>query len=688
MLSDLGIGKWQKGQKIDARLISPEIYIDKKKKIYVGVHLFIDPNYFVVANNLSRTLHSPLIDFDGSENLESAEILYPVPLQSNILPFAHKYFGDFVIPVEITVENPEKNLLLKSGVDLILCDVKMQCHAEYFDLNLTLEAAGREFLPNGLENFFNMAMRGVPKENSEKLKLTKAVIDEDDAGQALRLEFSVTKKVRNFKVFVEQKNGFAKFDAPLISVRDGEIYAKFKQTEENEKNDLRNSEFVITAELNGESSIRQTITAKKNTPFDSAKKSLSLHIVFLAFLGGIILNFMPCVFPVISLKIVALSRATARKRKNIKRSLKHTVFGIWSGFFLIISVLCALKYAGESLGWGMQFQNMGFLVAMIFVVAAFIIVLPFLNFDNLYRHMVNIPNKWLNWSIGVLTVLLATPCTGPYMATTVGFALAGSYADLIIVLSSLALGLSAPYLLICFLPKPEDLFPKSGPWLGIVQALMFLLLGITLAWLMVLLWRQTDWQTPLVLSVCLVLFMICFKFYLLIINYLNRIIDEEISENTLKRAKNIASFIMFAIFCVLLVFSIHQAQKSYQNSEKISAQTKILQIDKERISQLLAEGKNVLLEIKADWCLTCQYNQVTLLTNLNLENWKNNYNLEVISVDWTNYNKEVLDFMEQYGRKGLPFYILFTPLMRDGVVLPEIFSPDELTAMLINSNFR
>lgn len=688
LLSDLGIGEWQKGQRADARLISPEIYTDKKEKIYAGINIFTDPNYFILANNLNPVLQRPVIDFSASENITNSLVLYPVPLQSNLLPFAHKYFGDFVIPAEFDVTNSEDSVTLKSKINLVLCDSNMSCHPENFDLELKLNPSGREFLPNGLENFFNMAMRTVPQEASKNLTLSKTVIDEDVDGQSLRLEFKTNERVRHFKVFAEQKNGFARFDAPLLSVRDGEIYAKFKQFDNAEKTDLRNSEFIITAELNGTSSIRQIVSAKESAPFTSEHNGLTLHIIFLAFLGGVILNFMPCIFPVLSLKIIALSRATARKRKNLKASLKHTVFGILSGFALIIVLLCVLKYLGESLGWGMQFQNMGFLVAMIFVIASFIIVLPFLNLDNIYRYTINIPHKWLNYSIGFLTVLLATPCTGPYMATAVGFALSGSYFDLIAVLVSLALGLSAPYLLIYFLPKPEDLFPKSGKWLGLMQLAMFLLLILTLVWFTVLLWRQTDWQTPVILLTSIAVFMICFRFYLLIMNYLGRIIDEAISETSLKRAKNIATFIMLLIFGGLLTFNIYQAQKAYQNSSKINAEQRILEIDKDYISKQLAQGKNVLLEIKADWCLTCQYNQAMILTDLNLENWQKNYNLEFISVDWTNYSKEVLDFMEQYGRKGLPFYILFTPLMRDGVVLPEIFSPDELTSMLINSTLK
>ncbi|MBR3502264.1 MAG: thioredoxin family protein, partial [Alphaproteobacteria bacterium] len=136
---------------------------------------------------------------------------------------------------------------------------------------------------------------------------------------------------------------------------------------------------------------------------------------------------------------------------------------------------------------------------------------------------------------------------------------------------------------------------------------------------------------------------------------------------------------------VLLSINIVQSQKAYIKKQTGNLSERLIGVDKALISEKISAGKSVLLEIKADWCLTCQYNQAMVLTNLNLENWRNNYNMEVMTVDWTDYNREVLDFMEKYGRKGLPFYILFTPVMRDGIVLPELFTADDITSMLVYS---
>ena len=133
---------------------------------------------------------------------------------------------------------------------------------------------------------------------------------------------------------------------------------------------------------------------------------------------------------------------------------------------------------------------------------------------------------------------------------------------------------------------------------------------------------------------------------------------------------------------LLFCWSASIAGRAYTENYAENMESRLTGIDYDLIEQKLAQGRNVLLEIKADWCLTCSYNDTFVLHKYNLRTWKNVHNLDVITVDWTNYNKDVLEFMEKYGRKGLPFYLLFTPKMRNGIVLPELFSPDDLGLLL------
>ena len=216
------------------------------------MHILTKDNYFVLANNLSPMQKKPFITFENSENLEKYEIKYPVPLSTISLPYVHKYFGDFIIPVAITVKDTEKTLQLNSQVNLTVCNNYMNCQTQDFELQLTIKPHGVIILNNGLQNFFNKSIQLLPDEQTKDLKLQKFVTDEDENGQSLRLEFKSDQTVKSFKVFIEEQYGYTKFSAPIISIQDNKIYVRFQPMKGENISDFENSIFKITAILNNE----------------------------------------------------------------------------------------------------------------------------------------------------------------------------------------------------------------------------------------------------------------------------------------------------------------------------------------------------------------------------------------------------------------------------------------------------
>ena len=192
---------------------------------------------------------------------------------------------------------------------------------------------------------------------------------------------------------------------------------------------------------------------------------MSLTLLLTAVLGGFILNFMPCVFPVLSLKLLSLTRFGAGRPENLRRNFIYTVLGIFAAFEVIALFLSLLKLAGHGIGWGMQFQNPGFLVVMIFAVAVFMsVVWGFVGVRSpqwLENRLSSVEarEKLPHLLTGMLAVFMATPCTAPYLGTAVGFALAGTVADVWLVLNAVALGLSLPYLLVLAWPALAAAFP-------------------------------------------------------------------------------------------------------------------------------------------------------------------------------------------------------------------------------------
>lgn len=680
LLSKEGVSPYSYSANVQTRLLADENYINSRDELIVGLHVVTRLGKFIVANNFAHNVFKPKIVLQKTQNIASYEVLYPAPIQSNAYAYVYKYQGDFLILLKIKPEDKNKSVEFTVQSTFDVCNDLLECMGEETENSLNIAPYGDEVFGNGFANFIAKAANKMPQQKNNKLELKTAVVDNDENTQVVRLEFVAKEKVRDFQVFLEEKDGFTKFNRPNMSIHDNKIFVRFVPWEHNTYS-LVDSEFMITAVLNDEYAIKTTKILRQSTLFDAERIDFSFMLVWLAFLGGFILNFMPCVFPVLFLKIMAFSRLSQAHRQQIKKSFYMSILGIFSGFTLIIAMLCAAKYAGYSLGWGMQFQNMKFLVFMSFMLFSFCAILPYVDVSKLYK-ISELPNGLINFATGGLVVLLSTPCTGPYLATAIGFALSGTYAQMIVLLYALAAGLAFPYLLAVCLKSPQDLFLRPGKWMLHVSCIMKLMLYATICWFLVLIYKQTDvWAVAKIIAVQM-MFLLLFKLYLKFKDYLDGALDERYSLNVVRAVKKVAFGAIAVAFCVCLFWASHIADKAYGVNYAQNMQSRLTNIDYELIDKKLAQGRNVLLEIKADWCLTCGYNDLFVLHKYNLETWKKVNNLDIMRVDWTNYNQDVLNFMEKYGRKGLPFYILFTPEMRNGIVLPEIFSPDDLTLLL------
>ncbi len=683
LLSELGVAPLTEGRNVQIRLLSRQTYIDEHKQLDCGLHIITDDTHFVLANDIDDDMQKIRLDFSGSENVENVEVLYPAPFNAKSLPMYHKYFGDFMLPLQVTVANPQKPVTLRLQATLTTCGTTEICFQQTLPSELTIAPTGPDIFDNGYDNFFAQSINNIPKSQLDELQLVKFVVDDDNGGQTLRLEFSTPEDIKSFRVYVEEIDDITLFDAPLISILDNHIYARLPQlTPQN--HDLNNSQFRITAVLNDRYYYRDIKIARPASEFDPDTPHLNCGLILLAVLGGLLLNFMPCVFPVLSLKIMSLSLA-GDERAEIRRSLWQTVGGIFTGFTLIIGALLAAKAAGLSLGWGMQFQNMSFLVVMTFGLIVFIVAAP--RLQNLLQNglLSSRRRQRTNFATGVLIVLLSTPCTGPYLATAIGFALTGTYADIIILLYAVAIGLSLPYWLVLTLKQPEEFFPRPGAWMDKLSWLMRLMLALTIGWFLLLIYQQTDLACLLKLGGLLLLFLYLYWIYGRFTDYLDEQIANTIPSETMLKIRARAPYVILLIFAVFVTVSAYIAHRNYTQNYAQNMQTRTTLIDTALIGEKLNEGRSVLVEISADWCLTCQYNSRTTLTKRNLEYWQQKYKLDLMRVDWTNYNAATLAFMERYGRKGLPFYILYTPFMREGMVLSEIFSPHDLENMLIFS---
>ena len=674
LLSEQGVSPWIEEGNVRVRLLARQPYLNDSPEIDVGLHINTAPYTFIPANNISPEILKPQFDFSLSENLDSAAVFYPLPMPSHELPQVHKYYGDFMIPLRLKPADPKQPLLVRAQIRLNSCDGKLDCSPLMFTTELKILPEGKSAFGNGYDNFFYHTFANLPHSHSKYLQLKKISVDNDEEHQVLRAEFESSEKIRSFRAYIEDKDGYILFGAPLISLYDNKIYARFIPLD-NSVN-LRNKKFTITATLNKYHHLRTETTAQSVSEFDTDSQRLNLGLIFLALLGGLLLNFMPCVFPVLALKISAFCSLKSNRKHLLQRQLLSTVGGIFAGFSLLIGLILIIKLLGGSIGWGMQYQSMSFLVVMTMVLSLFAVMAA-----SNYNFRIPI-TPWNDFLLGNLIVLLSTPCTGPYLATAVGFAFSRSYTEIIVIMYSIALGLSLPYLSVLLLKNPLDWLPKPGKWMVKMQMLAFVLLLITIGWFLLLILQQTSWEFTL--SFVLVLFLLAFiaDLFIKFLDFLQLPHDERIPLAQITRIRRYAKIIAAVIFIIIAAVCSWRAEISYHRNLEIRRSRSAVALDQAQITQYLAAGHPVLVEISADWCLTCHANNLLVLNKLNINDWHKRFNLELIRIDWTDYNAEILDFMEKYGRKGLPFYILYTPFIREGLVLPEIFGADEIENIL------
>lgn len=396
-----------------------------------------------------------------------------------------------------------------------------------------------------------------------------------------------------------------------------------------------------TTEETAPESGTEAVATSEELPFGGG----ILGIVLAAFLGGIILNVMPCVFPVISLKVMSfVGLAGEDKRKVLAHSLVFALGILVFFWILTIAMLVLRSVGGEDIGWGVQLRYPGFVIGLIFVMV--IVALSLFGVFEIGASMTAVGGDLANksgyagsfWS-GALAVLLATPCTAPLMAPAIGFALAAPAPLMFLVFTSLGLGLAAPYFIFAIFPKLLDHLPAPGAWMETFKQLMGFPMLAVVVWLTGVLSKQLDvaglqWALTAVLFVAIAGWII------------GRFAGYDRSTAARNKARVAAT----------LVFLLSIGIAWEATAKKVTPST----IDiAEVIAGHRAEGKHVFVDFTAEWCITCKVNKrVAINTAAVQEAFKAN-NVEFVTADWTNEDPSITKVLAEFGRSGVPFYLLY-----------------------------
>ena len=415
----------------------------------------------------------------------------------------------------------------------------------------------------------------------------------------------------------------------------------------------------------------EKMMAEKKMP---EKKSLYIYLLF-AFAGGLILNLMPCVFPVLSLKALGLIHHSGKHPWELRAHGLAFALGVLVSFWFLASALLALRAAGEEIGWGFQLQNpliVGFLALLLFalglnLMGVFEFNLPFLAKAGVRAH--GLAGSF--WS-GVLATIVATPCTAPFMGAALAFALVQPVCVSLLIFTALAFGLATPYLALSFFPRLFRLLPKPGAWMESFKQAMAFPLFAAVVWLVWVLTQQRGSLAALWILTAMLLIALAVWIY-------GRWGGVHRSTAT-RWLAGILSLLFFALglsalwmIGTLPVSSSTEAHDSSASALSIAWQPYSV----EKIEAWKKEGRVIFIDFTAAWCLTCQVNKQVVFNSERVRKRLKELDVVMVEADWTNRDAAITRALESYGRSGVPAYVLYGA---DGSykLLPELLTPDLL----------
>ncbi|MFZ1939788.1 MAG: thioredoxin family protein [Terracidiphilus sp.] len=392
----------------------------------------------------------------------------------------------------------------------------------------------------------------------------------------------------------------------------------------------------------------------------------------LAFLGGIILNLMPCVFPVLFLKGLALVNGANEQRRSLRAHGFVYAAGILISFWVLVAVLLALRAGGARLGWGFQFQSRVFLTLMagllfflgLSLAGQFEIGLTLTSAGGSLAARHGFAGSFFT---GVLAVVVATPCTAPFMGAAIGYALAQPAVVTFAVFTALALGLAAPYVAITLQPSWTRLLPRPGVWMDVLKQSISVPIFATVIWLA---WVLAQAYGANVLAVLLASFLLLAVAGWFLGRWPAR-----------RRSAAVASLILLGVVMVsvvapdrlIVIADTPTSAASHDGWEPWSADT---------VSRYLAQGRPVFVDFTASWCLSCQVNERVALDQPEVRRAFDAAHVVLLRADWTQRREEITEALNAMGRSGVPAYALYVPGKNSPQLLPEVLTPGIVTGAL------
>ncbi len=662
---------WVVTDQTEVRLVAATGATGDTDTVRLGLQFKLIPGWKVYWRNPGAAGFPPAIDWGGSSNYADSVTLWPAPERFSVLGLdTLGYKDEVVFPIDVRLEQAGEPLVVAAQVDYLTCDDI--CVPYTADLALTLPS-GPTF-PSPFGRLIDRYAAQVPGDGTDAgLRIEDAAAVGAAGDQVLRVSAAADPAFDDPDLYVEAPAQF-EFLAPRIRYVDDRHAATFEVdvlTIGSDKPDLAGNDITLTL-VDGGRAIESAVVRVPATGSASDLRVM-LGILVLALFGGLILNLMPCVLPVLSLKLLSVVKHGGGERHQVRRGFLATAAGIVVSFLVIAGALIAVKSAGMAIGWGIQFQQPVFLVAMTLILVLFAanlwglfeIRLPGALGDRLGRPGAE-STLVGHFATGAFATLLATPCSAPFLGSAIGFALSRGPTEIVVVFATLGLGLAVPYLLVAAFPGLATSLPRPGHWMITLRRILGVALAVTAAWLLSILAAQTGLTASLAVFAAMVVILAAF--------WLGR--------RLFRTAGSVAWIVVIVVGALALAAPAALREQPASAGSMAESDDVWSPFDVDEIASLVRDGHVVFVDVTADWCLTCKVNKRLVLDSDPVATAISDPNVVAMQADWTRPDDVIAAYLAGFGRYGIPFDAVYGPGAPRGLPLPELLTSDAVMAAI------
>ncbi len=633
-----GLGEWVRAERADLRLVSAvDSIAEGRDRVLIGLHIRLEDGWKLYWRSPGTAGLPPEIVWDGSENLASATQLWPAPQRFVLFGLqSFGYEGEVVLPIEARLAEAGAPALFRADVSYLVC--REICVPGGASLAVALDrgAGGASPAAHLISRFLGRVP--APAETAS-ITFTAEV-----GARGLTVTARGAMPFSAPDLFVEGA-GPLDLPAPIVSLAEGGRVARFQFA----------SATVPAAEM-----LRLTLVdgglAVEGAAAVARGSTGLWPILLIALAGGLILNLMPCVLPVLAMKVSGVAALAGQHPGVVRAKLAATAAGVVGAMALLGAALALARAGGGAVGWGVQFQEPLFLAFMAAVTALFAY-----NLWGLFSVPApawagaaadRAPKRGVvgDLATGAFATLLATPCSAPFVGTAAAWALSRGPAEILAVFAALGLGLAAPWILFALAPAAIAWLPRPGPWMFRLRFVLGLLLAGTSVWLISVLAAQVGMAVALPVAITLI---------------------AAGGVLALARGRRLAlpaaGALAVGAVALPLVSGVGPATRAAH------ADATALPFSPADLVEHAKAGQVVLVDITADWCVTCQVNKALVLNRGRVADLLK-HEVRVMRGDWTRPDPTISAFLAAHGRVGIPFNAVYGPGAPQGIVLPELLT--------------